>query len=83
MEKKGDLLTQIAVIVDLLELLNIESKSSTITFELTNDEYYKTYNYLIKKVNSKDTSTSSMFTIKMGEINLIFNRNNDEPVQSS
>jgi len=83
MEKKGEPLTQLAIIVDLLEKINIDSHTTKIVFELSDDDYYRTYNYINKKSNGKNTNLSTSFNVKMGEIDIIFNRNNVEIVPSS
>ena len=43
MEKKGELLNQLAIISDLLEKINTDTKSTTIIFELSNIDFNKVY----------------------------------------
>ena len=43
MEKKGDLLNQLAIISDLIEKVNLNVTNSTIVLELSDDEYIKTF----------------------------------------
>lgn len=82
MEKKGDLLNQLAVISDLIEKVNMDFENGTLVFELNNVEFNKTYNYISKKQNNK-TKPSNTFMVKMGNVDIIFNKNSDEKVQSS
>lgn len=83
MEKKGDLLNQLAIISDLVEKINLETGSNTLVFELSELEFYKVYDYVCKKQNRRPTTPGKSFTIKMGVMDIVFNRSNDEKVQSS
>jgi hypothetical protein len=83
MEKKGDLLNQFAVISDLIEKVNMDFKNGTLVFELNNVEFNKTYDYISKKQNNKKTKPSNTFMVKMGNVDIVFNKNSDERVQSS
>jgi hypothetical protein len=49
MEKKGELLNQLAIISDLLEKVNAETKSTTIVFELSNMEFDRVFDGIQKK----------------------------------
>lgn len=82
MEKRGDLINQLAVISDLTEKLNMIFENSTMIFELDNVQFDKTYEYISKKQDKK-TKLLDTFTVKMGNVDIIFNKNNDEKVQSS
>jgi hypothetical protein len=81
MERKGDLLNQFAIISDLVEKVNMEFENSTMVFELNDNEFNKTYQYISGKQNKKSKPSSS-FTVKMGNVDIIFNKSNDEKVQS-
>jgi hypothetical protein len=83
MEKKGEPLTQLAIIVDLLEKINIDSHTTKIIFELSDEDYYRTYNYINKMSKGRDTNPSTTFKITLGEVEIIFNRNNVEIIPSS
>ena len=49
MEKKGELLNQLAIISDLLEKVNAETKPTTIVFELSNMEFDRVFQSIQKK----------------------------------
>jgi CRP-like cAMP-binding protein len=49
MERKGDILNQLAIISDLLEKINAETKSTTIVLELSNQEFLKAFDTIQKK----------------------------------
>jgi hypothetical protein len=83
MEKKGDLLNQLAIISDLIEKVNLNVTNSTVVLELSDDEYIKTFNYINKKQNRPSTSLPKTFTIKIGVVDIIFNKNSAEKVQTS
>jgi hypothetical protein len=49
MEKKGELLNQLAIVSDLLEKLNIDTESKTIVLNLKEEEFLKSFNIIQKK----------------------------------
>ena len=61
MEKKGDVLNQLAIISDLLEKINLDTLSTTIIIELNKVEFEK----------PKDT-----FSITIGNADIVFNTSN-------
>lgn len=83
MEKKGELLNQLAIISDLIEKINLKTDSSTVVLELPELEFYKTYDYISKKQNRKTSPPGKTFTIKMGDVDIVFNKSNVEKAQSS
>jgi hypothetical protein len=76
MEKKGELLNQLALISDLIEKANLESKSSTIIFEVSKVEFEKIFDSIQKKYGKKINNISNSFTINMGVVDIIFNTSN-------
>jgi hypothetical protein len=76
MEKKGDLLNQIAIISDLIEKMNLVKMNSTLVFELDEDMFMDVFQYINKKHGHKMTTPEKTFTIKIGEVDILFNRNN-------
>lgn len=83
MEKKGDLLNQLALIVDLVERLNLTFESGTIILDLKEQQYNETFDYVNKKYNTKPKSISDKFTVKMGQVEIVFNKNSDGTTQTS
>jgi len=75
MEKKGDLLNQLALISDLIEKINMASDSSTIVFTLSEEEFIKTHEYIKKKYGKSLDKPDETFSIKLGEVEIIFNKN--------
>jgi hypothetical protein len=75
MEKRGDLINQIAIISDLVEKMNLEKNSSTIVFDLNDEEFLKTFEYVNKKHNNKMSKPEKTFTMKIGELDIVFNKN--------
>ncbi len=76
MEKKGDLLNQLAIISDLLEKINLESKSQTIVIELSKMEFEKVFEAIQKKYSRKMEKPKDSFSISIGVVDIIFNTNN-------
>lgn len=73
MEKKGELLNQLAIIVDLIENINANTKSSTIVFELSKMEFDRVFDYMQKKYDRKTEKPNNSFNITIGNVDVIFN----------
>ena len=73
MQKKGDLLNQLAIISDLLEKININVESSTIVLELSKPEFDNTFELIQKKYSMKMDKPKNTFTINLGVVNIVFN----------
>ena len=76
MEKKGEILNQLAIISDLIEKANVETGSSTLIFELSKMEFEKIFEKIKKKYNGKMEKPTDTFTITIGNVDIIFNTNN-------
>jgi hypothetical protein len=76
MEKKGDLLNQLAIISDLLEKVNAETKSTTIVIELSNMEFDNVFQVMQKKQGRRSETPKDTFTINIGTVDIVFNTNN-------
>jgi CRP-like cAMP-binding protein len=76
MEKKGDILNQLAIISDLLEKINAETKSTTIVLELSNQEFLKAFDTIQKKYGMKMEKPKDSFNITIGLVDIVFNTSN-------
>ena len=76
MEKKGELLNQLAIVSDLLEKLNTNIKSKTIILNLKEEEFLNSFNTIQKKYGRLIEKPNETFTIKIGEVDIIFNMSN-------
>jgi hypothetical protein len=77
MEKKGDMLNQLAIIVDLLEKINADAKSTTLVFEVSRMEFDRIFEYFQKKNNKRSEKTkTTSFNITIGNVDVVFNTNN-------
>lgn len=76
MEKKGEILNQLAIISDLLEGADIICESKSIIFMMGNDEYKKMANKIEKKTKTKIDLSNTKFSIKIGDVDFVFNKNN-------
>lgn len=77
MEKKGSLLTQLGIIVDLIERLNLESIEQTLTFKLSPIEFDRVFDIVQSRYEKKLTKPETdEFIIKIEGITVIFSKNN-------
>ena len=76
MEKKGELLNQLAIISDLLEKLNTNAESTTIVLNLKEEEFLRAFNVIQKKYGRSIEKPETTFTISIGEVDIVFNMNN-------
>ena len=76
MEKRGDILNQFAVISDLLEKVNANIQSYTVVMELSQMEFQNVFETIQKKSNSMTQKPDDSFTIKIGDVDFVFNTNN-------
>lgn len=73
MEKKGDLLNQLAIISDLLEKINCEIETNTIVLEMSEEEFIKTFQLIQKKYGRKMDKPQNTFSIRIGGVDIVFN----------
>lgn len=76
MEKRGDFLNQLAIISDLIEKTNANIKSNTVIFEVSNSEFNRIYTIVEKKYGKTESKPKNSFSIKIGEVDFVFNTNN-------
>ena len=75
MEKKGELLNQLAIISDLLEKINLESESRTIVLELPKKDFEDTFELIQKKYSRRMERPKNSFSITIGMVDIVFNMN--------
>lgn len=76
MEKKGEILNQLALISDLIEKVNADIKSNTIIFEVSKIEFERIFELMEKKYNRRPQKVKNSFTISIGKVDVIFNTSN-------
>jgi hypothetical protein len=76
MEKKGELLNQLAIISDLLEKINTQTESITVVLEMSNENFEKSFETIQKKYGRKMDKPESTFTINIGMADIVFNKSN-------
>jgi hypothetical protein len=76
MEKKGELINQLAIIVDLIENINTNTKSNTLVFELSKMEFERVFEYIEKKYDRRIEKPKNSFNITIGNVDVVFNTNN-------
>jgi hypothetical protein len=75
MEKKGELLNQLAVVSDTVEKINADIKSRTLIFEVSQVEFDKIFEMVEKKYGKKSDKPKNSFSITIGVMDIIFNTN--------
>jgi len=76
MEKKGELLNQLAIISDLIENLNTEAESKILTLELNSEAFLNAFELIQKKYGRKMERPKDSFSITIGMVDIIFNKSN-------
>jgi len=75
MEKKGNLLTQMAIISDLLEKANMVSENTVVKFDLEETEYAKLLDFFITRAKIKLDRLSDTFNVEIGTVSFVFSKN--------
>jgi len=68
MEKRGNVLTQLALISDLFERGNITSEKTSVTLIVNEEEFKRLFIIFSKKSKSKLLITNNMFKVKIGVV---------------
>ena len=76
MEKNNDLINQFAVITDLLEKISCKTITKTIIIETEKEQFDKCFENLRKMYNYQVDNPEDTFTIRIGQVDIIFNTNN-------
>ena len=76
MEKKGEIFNQLALIADLLENINLKSTDKTIIIDLNKVEFDNFYKMVTSKINIVEADVDKKFSLRIGDINFVFNKNN-------
>jgi len=75
MEKKGEILTQMALISDLFERANMKSEDTSVIVMTSEDEFDRLFNLITKKANLKLNKTDNTFSVKIGVVKYVFSVN--------
>jgi len=76
MEKRGEMLNQLAIISDLLEKINLDCTSRTVVFQLKEDDFINAFETIQKKYGRKMDKPNKTFTITIGDVDIVFNMSN-------
>ena len=74
-EKKGEILTQMALISDLFERANMKSKDTSVIIMVTEDEFNRLFNLITKKANLHLNKAEDRFSVKIGVVDYVFTLN--------
>lgn len=75
MEKKGNLLTQMALISDLFEKMNMESDDTSVVYMIKEKEFDRLFNLITKKANLNLNKVDDSFSVKIGVVEYVFKLN--------
>lgn len=77
MEKRGEILNQMAIISDLLEKMNLEANKKIIKLELSQKEFNRIYTLITRKTNlDKTAKVNNQFEITIDDVTFIFSMYN-------
>ena len=76
MEKKGNILTQMAIISDLLENVNMVSENVRVVFDIKDKEYNRVLDYFMKSAKIKLDKSSDTFNVEIGKVSFVFSKSN-------
>jgi hypothetical protein len=76
MEKKDEILNQLAKISDSIDKINVRTKSSTIILELSRMDFDNVYNEMVSKYGRRIEKPKDTFTITIGMVDFVFNTSN-------
>lgn len=74
MEKKDELLIDLAQVSDLLDKLKIKPKSKTVILDVNEEEYKKMFSVMQTKFGMNMDLPKETFNVKVGDTDFIFNK---------
>jgi len=78
MEKKGEIFNQLAIIADLLENVNLESKEKSVIIVLPQSEFDIIFDKIVRKTKILSPELlKSTFSLKIGEVDFVFSLSKD------
>lgn len=75
MEKRGNILSQMALISDLFEKANMISEDTSVVFMVNEDEFERLFNLITKKANLKLNKVDDSFSVKIGVVEYVYTLN--------
>jgi hypothetical protein len=74
-EKKGDVLTQLALISDLLEKVNMQASDTGVFFAVDREEFNRIFDLISKKAKIKLDQVNDKFSVQIGVVEYVFSIN--------
>jgi len=75
MEKKGEILTQLALISDLFERANMESDTTNVILTVNREEFDRLFHLITKKASTTLAVIDDTFTVRIGVVKYMFTVN--------
>ena len=76
MEKKGDLLNQLAIIADLIEKMNVNSTNKSLLIKVEDKDFNELFDYFQSKNERKMQKPTDVFVINIESVEIIISKNN-------
>lgn len=76
MTKNIDFITDLAIICDLIEKLNLVQEKTKLVFELKEAEFYRIFDFVQKKYGRRMDRPENTFMVSIGLVDVEFNKNN-------
>jgi len=73
--KKGDVLTQLALISDLLEKVNMEASDTGVFFVVDREEFNRIFDLISQKAKIKLDQVNDRFSVQIGMVEYVFSIN--------
>jgi hypothetical protein len=73
--KKGDILNQLAIISELLEEVNLETKNTSVLIEVRDEEFERVRKLISVKQKVDLEPDETVFSIVLGDIDFVFSKN--------
>lgn len=74
-EKKGDVLTQLALISDLLEKVNMQASDTGVFFVIDREEFNRIFDLISQKAKIKLDQVNDRFSVQIGMVEYVFSIN--------
>jgi hypothetical protein len=73
--KKGDIFNQLAIISELLEEVNLETKNTSVLIEVRDEEFERVRKLISVKQKVDLEPDETVFSIVLGDIDFVFSKN--------
>lgn len=72
-EKRGEIMIQLAILADFIENLNLEATSKKVILDVAPKDFDKIKSHIEDKINTK-TNIKNSFTIDISDVSFVINK---------